>query len=85
MAVASSRTAPSEPGTTGTLAAIAISRARDLLPSWAMVSASGPMNSILHERQTSAKWEFSLRKPYPGWMASTSAISAAEMIDGMSR
>ncbi len=43
------------------------------------------MNSILHERQTSAKCAFSDRNPYPGWIASTSAISAAEMIDLMSR
>src|SRR5262245_25467413 len=43
------------------------------------------MNSILHERQTSAKCAFSERKPYPGWMPCTSATSAAEIIRGILR
>ena len=63
MAWASSLIRPSEPGTTGTFAPMAISRARDLSPTAAMTSGSGPMNPILQDRQTSAKWAFSLRKP----------------------
>ena len=59
----SSLTAPSEPGTTGTLAAMAISRARDLSPTLAMTSGSGPMKPIWQDLQTSAKWAFSARKP----------------------
>jgi len=43
------------------------------------------MNSILHSRQISEKSARSARNPYPGWMASTSAISAAEMMRAMLR
>lgn len=50
-----------------------------------MASGDGPMNSILQSRQISEKSERSLRKPYPGWMASTSVTSAAEMILAMLR
>ncbi len=50
-----------------------------------MAATGGPMNSILQLRQTSAKWCFSDRNPYPGWMAWTSAISAAAMMRSMRR
>ena len=46
---------PSLPGTTGTPAFLAILRASFLLPSLRMASCGGPMNSILHDLQTSAK------------------------------
>ena len=35
--------------------------------------------------QISAKWAFSERNPYPGWIASAWVISAALMILGMFR
>ncbi len=62
-----------------------MSRARALWPTAAIVSGSGPMKWMLHELHTSAKCAFSARNPYPGWIASTSAISAAAMIEGMFR
>src|SRR5678810_1183994 len=37
--------------------------ARTLSPTAAITSGAGPMKWILHERQTSAKWSFSARKP----------------------
>jgi len=43
------------------------------------------MKVMPQARQMSAKAGFSARKPYPGWMASLSVISAAEMIAGMFR
>ena len=43
------------------------------------------MNRMLHDSHTSAKWAFSARNPYPGWMASTSATSAALMIRSIFR
>lgn len=43
------------------------------------------MKTMFESRHTSAKWAFSERNPKPGWMASTSAISAALMMFGMDR
>ncbi len=71
---------PSEPGVTGTPAARAVARAVFLSPIMEMTLALGPMNLILHLSHTSANSSFSERKPYPGWMASTLAISAALMM-----
>ena len=54
---------PSLPGTVGTSAVRAALRAEFLSPSMAIASGVGPMNAISQSRQTSAKWEFSARKP----------------------
>ena len=43
------------------------------------------MNSKPLVRQTSAKSGFSLKNPYPGWIAWTSATSAAAMIRSIFR
>ena len=43
------------------------------------------MNAMLQLRQTSAKWALSERNPYPGWIACTLPISAAEMMCLMTR
>ena len=40
------------------------------------------MNLIFEARHTSAKFAFSLEQPIAGWIASTSAISAAEITAG---
>jgi hypothetical protein len=40
----------------------------------------GPMNLMLQDSHCSANLAFSARKAITGWMASTSAISAALMI-----
>ena len=77
MADTSSSTSPSLPGTTGTFASRASDRARFLSPSRFMASGVGPMKSMLQLRQTSLKWAFSARNPYPGWIASTLPTSAA--------
>ena len=54
-------------------------------PMMRMLSAVGPMNVMPHFSQTSAKTGFSERKPYPGWIASASVSSAAEMMAFMFR
>ena len=54
---------PSLPGTHGTPASRAKARAEFLSPSLAIASGVGPMNPMSHDRQTSAKWEFSERNP----------------------
>ena len=59
----SSSTAPSLPGTVGTLALRASFLHSTLSPSAFMAATGGPMNSILQLRHTSAKWRFSLKKP----------------------
>ena len=59
----SSSTAPSEPGTVGTLAFLAIRLHSTLSPTAFIALTGGPMNSILQLRQISAKWLFSARKP----------------------
>jgi hypothetical protein len=56
-----------------------------LPPLTSMVSALGPMNTIPSSSQRRAKVVFSLRKPYPGWMASTSASLAILMMPSTSR
>ncbi len=73
-------TAPSDPGKIGTPAAFAARLHATLSPSIAIASGDGPMNSIRQSRQTCAKSARSARNPYPGWIASTLATSAAEMI-----
>ena len=62
-----------------------ISRAADLLPIFSMASGEGPMKLMPQSRHTSAKWGFSARNPYPGWMASTPSSSAVLMMLGMLR
>ena len=75
-AVSSEATAPSLPGTTGTLLRFMTCLAFALSPPSLMDSGDGPMNVIPDVRHASAKWGFSDRKPYPGCIASESVISA---------
>ena len=56
-----------------------------LSPMRRIVSARGPMNANPERSTCSAKSAFSERNPYPGWIASASVTSAAEMIAGMLR
>ena len=85
MALGSSGSAPSEPGTTGTPALRMASLADTLSPIRRIVAARGPMKTKPELSTRSAKSAFSERKPYPGWMASESVTSAAEMIAGTFR
>ena len=43
------------------------------------------MKLMPQSRHTSAKWGFSARNPYPGWMASTPSSSAVLIMLGMLR
>ena len=61
----------------GTLAFSIVSLALALSPIFLIVSDFGPMNVMLQDSHCSAKSAFSDKNPYPGCMASTSAISAA--------
>ena len=79
-ASASASTGPSLPGTVVTWALRTVSLATDLSPISLIDFDLGPMNLMLHDSHCSANFAFSERKPYPGWIASTSAISAALMI-----
>jgi len=54
---------PLEPGNVGTLCLEASCLQATLSPSFCMDSTLGPMNSMLQDRQTSAKWLFSERNP----------------------
>ena len=54
---------PAEPGSSGSPASFAASRARTLLPISRSISGRGPMKRILQFSQTSAKSAFSERKP----------------------
>jgi hypothetical protein len=46
-----------------------------------MASADGPMNARPHSPTISAKWAFSAKKPYPGWIASAPVIRAADITE----
>ena len=50
-----------------------------------MALDGGPMKAMSQDSQTSAKWGFSERNPYPGCTASAFMISAALMMRGMFR
>ena len=78
-------TAPSEPGTTGTPRSRIVALAATLSPMARMCSGRGPMNVIPCSSTIDAKRAFSERNPYPGWMASAPATSAADMIAGTFR
>ena len=54
-----------------------VSLATALSPILDIVSDLGPIKEILQDSHCSANSAFSERNPYPGWIASTSAISAA--------
>ena len=56
-----------------------------LSPNIFKVFSLGPINLILALLTDAAKAEFSLRKPYPGWMKSTLESLAIEMICLISR
>ena len=81
----SSVSGPSEPGTVGTPASFMAWMAETLSPMRRIVSAFGPMNMKPLFSTWSAKSAFSARKPYPGWIALVSVISAAAMMAGTFR
>ena len=70
---------PSDPGVTGTPAAVIVARAAALSPMSAIDSGAGPMNVMPSSRQSAEKRSFSARKPYPGWIASAPRVLAAVM------
>ena len=47
--------------------------------SCSMLSGVGPMNTRPFFRHRAAKWAFSDRNPYPGWMAWAPETRAAEI------
>ena len=55
-------------------------RAGTFSPIAAMASAPGPMKVIPASAQARANSWFSLRKPYPGWIASAPVLRAAAMM-----
>ena len=85
MARLSSGRAPSEPGTQGTPALVIACLAATLSPIVRIASGVGPMKTKPLFSTRSAKSAFSLRNPYPGWMASASVTSAVAMMAGMLR
>ena len=62
----SADTGPSEPGTTGTFAFFISLLAAILSPIFSIELILGPINDIPQLSQTSAKYVFSDKKPYPG-------------------
>ncbi len=66
VAVSASASKPSLPGTMGIPAAAISRRACSFSPISRNISGDGPMKVILEASQTSAKFAFSERKPYPG-------------------
>ena len=54
-------------------------------PMVAISSELGPMKAISCSSTIRAKFAFSERKPYPGWIASASVTVAAERMAGMLR
>jgi hypothetical protein len=69
----------------GTPAFFMASRAFSFSPMSRVISGGGPINLILQVSATSAKLAFSAKSPYPGWIASTLAISAALITAGILR
>src|ERR1700733_4924133 len=57
------------PGNSGRALRSARSLARCLSPKLRICSVGGPMNTMPADSHAAAKPEFSLKKPYPGWMA----------------
>jgi len=76
-AAAASGTTPSLPGRIGTPAAFICAFASLLSPICRIESAEGPMKAMPLDSTISANWGFSLRKPYPGWIASACEMLAA--------
>lgn len=68
------------PGSSGTPAAIAASRAVCLLPNTSRCSGDGPAKTSPASSQARANAASSERNPYPGWTASRLVSSAAAMI-----
>ena len=71
------------PGITGTSFSIIVLRALALSPIFLIDWEEGPINLMLCCSQIAAKSALSDKKPYPGWMASTPASSATDIIAGM--
>ena len=61
----------------GTPASLALRRARVFSPISSMASGGGPMKVTPASRQARANFAFSLKKPYPGWMASAEVLRTA--------
>ena len=71
---------PSEPGIVGTPAFFMVSLALALSPIASIISGEAPINFIPCSLQILLNFEFSDRKPYPGWIASELVISAAAIM-----
>eukprot|EP00962_Isochrysis_galbana_P057632 scaffold30055_cov118-Isochrysis_galbana.AAC.7 len=84
-ALATEMTGSSVPGTTGTPAAMAATRAVVLSANVFRLATVGPTNVMPASWHACANAGDSDRKPYPGWMASTCLSLAMRMICSMSR
>ena len=71
-------TSPSDPGITGTPALIICLRALILSPIKSMTLAEGPINLMPTSSHMVANFEFSLKNPKPGWIASAPVKTAAD-------
>src|SRR6185436_18480996 len=80
-----SSTPPGVPGMIGTPTSCIVFRAAALSPMVRICDGVGPMNAMFDAMQVSANSAFSARNPYPGWIASAPAISAAAMMRGILR
>ncbi len=76
---------PDVPGSTGTPSSAANASALPLSPKRSSTSACGPTNVSPAAEHRRANAAFSLRKPYPGWMASQPAATAVRTISSASR
>src|SRR5512135_2096142 len=76
---------PGLPGIVGTPDSLTVDFATDLSPIRRIASGDGPIHFRPTSSRISAKCAFSARKPYPGWTASASVISAAATSDVMFR
>ena len=68
------------PGNSGTPLASAIARAVCLSPKSRICPGVGPMKAIPASSHLSANSAFSLKNPYPGWIASAPVARAASRI-----
>ncbi len=73
------------PGNSGRPKILAFVRDVTLSPHFIIASGEGPIQVSPHFLHSSANFAFSLRKPYPGWIASAFVTSATAMIAGTLR
>jgi hypothetical protein len=76
---------PSVPGGGSTPAARATARALILSPNASSTSGVGPMNTSPSARTALANSAFSLKSPYPGWIARAPVRVAASSTSAMLR